>query len=363
MTTCFTKGSRQAGLTLVELMVALVLGLLLMAGVLQLFAANKQSFRLTEELSRMQEGARYATNLLERSIRMAGYLGCTGRQREFIVINNKLSSPPAAFSPEAGIEGWETSSVNTAYGSYAPISDASVSDASTSGWSTGGATSPVLDPATNSVANSDVLRVWHVDGAGVIADISGSTIEAQTTPAYAGNDVMMLTDCQSVDVVQVCSMSGDDAILNCGANSSPSDLLNSDGAHAFKLAGWVYYVGKRGGTATNPPSLFRREISANATAGNEQELVEGVESLQLLYGEDTDTANPDGVADRYVTANNVADWNNVVSVRVHLLMQSDRTDIVEGSQTFAFNGANVTTNDGRLRYPFVATISVRNRSL
>ena len=44
------------------------------------------------------------------------------------------------------------------------------------------------------------------------------------------------------------------------------------------------------------------------------------------------------------------------------LQQSDRTDLVPGSQGFNFNGAAVTGADGRLRYPFVTTVSVRNRS-
>lgn len=360
----------QFGLTLIELMVSLVLGLLLMAGVLQLFAANKQSYQLSEEVARMQEGARYAVSVLERDIRMAGYLGCTGRQRDLIVINNKVGSPPTTFTPEAGIEGWETSSVNTTYGNFAPIADAPVSDASSgSNWATGGATAPVLDASTRSVANSDIVRLWHVDGSGSLATISGSSITATTEPSYAADDFMMLTDCQTVDIARVCSMSGDVAAMNGCSNTSPTDFLNSDGAHAFKLAGSVYFVGKRANSAANPPALYRRVLSASATnganaptMGSGQEIVEGVESLQLLYGEDTD-ATPDGVADRYVTANNVSDWNDVVGVRIHLLMQSLRDDIVDGSQAVNFNGAAFTATDGRLRYPFVATVSIRNRSL
>jgi type IV pilus assembly protein PilW len=172
-----------------------------------------------------------------------------------------------------------------------------------------------------------------------------------------------------VDVVSVCNAvdSDFDTDLSCSPNT-PLALLNDSGvAAAYKLAGWVYYVSKRTTDPDYPnvpPSLFRREISQNAqtgAAGNPQELVEGVEALQVQYGIDTET-DPDGVADAYVDANNVPDWNNVVSVRVHLLMQSLRSDLVDGSQTFIFNGANVTASDGRLRYPFVATVSLRNRS-
>ena len=86
-----------------------------------------------------------------------------------------------------------------------------------------------------------------------------------------------------------------------------------------------------------------------------------MESIQLLFGEDTD-ASPDGIANRYVTAADVTFWVNVVSVRIELLMQSERTDLVDGGQTLTFNGATFTATDGRLRYPFVATVSLRNRS-
>jgi type IV pilus assembly protein PilW len=358
-----TLTKRESGLTLVELMVALVLGLLLMAGVLQLFAANKASYRLTESISGMQESARFGVSRLERDIRMAAYTGCTGRDQGNIVINTEFSSPPTTFTPDNGVEGWEAS--GTAYGSYTLLSDgASVSDASTSGWTTGG--SVVLNGSTNAVNSSDVIRVWHVDGDGVLVDVSGSTVSAGTAPPYVDGDTMMLTDCTSVDYAHVCSVgTDDDADLACSENN-PLNLLNSSGAaHAFKLSGSIYYVGKRADDADNPPALFRREISQNAAsgaAGNPQELVQGVEALQLQYGIDTDVTDPDGVANAYVDANNVADWNDVVSVRVHLLMQSLRNDLVDGVQTFTFNGANVTASDGRLRYPFVATVSLRNRS-
>lgn len=348
----------QAGLTLVELMVALVLGLVLMAGVIQLFAANKTSYQLTDAVSTMQENARFSLSRLERDIRMAGFLGCTGRDQENVVINTEITAA-AQFTPDNGIEGWEAD--GTGYGNYSIIEDAAVAEATDSGWKATGATDPVLDASTNSVANSDILRLWHVDGDGVLVDVSGTTVDAGTTPPYVKGDTMMLTDCASVDIVSVCDLTGNDASLNCAANNTPLNLLNATGsAHAFKLAGWVYFVGKRDNDADNPPSLFRREISQGGTAGAAQELVEGVESLQLLYGEDTD-ATRDGVADRYVDANQISDWNDVVSVRVQMLMQSRRTDLVEGSQTFTFNGVDVTATDGRLRYPFVATVSIRNR--
>lgn len=353
----------QRGLTLVELLVAMLLGLVLMTGMIQLFIGNKQSYQLTEEVGRMQESARYAMYLLERDIRMAGFLGCTARDRTNLVIQNHVNSSPAEFTPENGIEGWEAN--GTGFGSYNLLSNgASVTDADSGNWLTSGGAN--LDDDTNSVPGSDVIRLWHVDGDGMLATVNTATgvVSTAANPPYDQKDVMMLTDCTNVDIAMVCNDPSGGGAETAACNSNTLvNTTGSNGAHAFKLAGWVYFVGKRGDDADNPPALFRREISAGGVAGAAQEMVEGVESIQFLYGEDTDTSDPDGVANRYVTANNVSDWMNVVSVRVHLLMQSVRDDLVEGTSSFDFNGVDdVTANDGRLRYPFVATVALRNRS-
>lgn len=64
---------RQTGLSLVELMVALVVGLLLLGGVIEIFVANKQTYRVADASARIQENARFATEILGRYLRIAGY--------------------------------------------------------------------------------------------------------------------------------------------------------------------------------------------------------------------------------------------------------------------------------------------------
>lgn len=65
---------RQRGLTLIEIMVALLIGIFLLAGVIQIFIANRQTYRVQENLSRMQENGRFAMYYLSRYIRLAGYV-------------------------------------------------------------------------------------------------------------------------------------------------------------------------------------------------------------------------------------------------------------------------------------------------
>ena len=68
--------NKQSGFSLVEIMIALLIGLFLMGGILQMFLANQQTYRMQSNLARLQENGRFALDFLARDIRMAGYWGC-----------------------------------------------------------------------------------------------------------------------------------------------------------------------------------------------------------------------------------------------------------------------------------------------
>ena len=135
----------------------------------------------------------------------------------------------------------------------------------------------------------------------------------------------------------------------------------------------VYYV-KRSSSGTTT-SLYRRIFDGDNAAGLEQELIEGVENMQLRYGVDTTVPDPDGIVDDYVVAKgataatSVTDWNKVVAVRVGLLMRSAVP--VEGDVSVA---ASVPVNGVTVTFPtagptvrpydrrvFTSTMAVRNK--
>jgi type IV pilus assembly protein PilW len=97
-------------------------------------------------------------------------------------------------------------------------------------------------------------------------------------------------------------------------------------------------------------------------------MVAGVENMQVLYGEDTDD---DGVANRYRTADSVANFDDVVSMRIGLLLRTDGNISPDtNTQTYILNGTTAeigTTvdpfNDRRGRYVFSSTIKLRNRGV
>ena len=68
--------NKQAGFSLVEIMIALLIGLFLMGGILQMFSASQQTYRMQSNLARLQENGRFALDFLAHDLRMAGYWGC-----------------------------------------------------------------------------------------------------------------------------------------------------------------------------------------------------------------------------------------------------------------------------------------------
>ena len=85
------RHSRCSGLTLVELMIALVLSMLLMTGVLTIFASTKSTSKLQNGLATVQENGRHALHLLVRDIRGAGFGGCAGMDT---TITNVIADDP-----------------------------------------------------------------------------------------------------------------------------------------------------------------------------------------------------------------------------------------------------------------------------
>jgi type IV pilus assembly protein PilW len=98
-----------------------------------------------------------------------------------------------------------------------------------------------------------------------------------------------------------------------------------------------------------------------------EEIVEGVENMQITYGVDTD-AIMDGTANRYLPAASFAptgasDWARVVSVRISLLLASAEDGMTDSPQSYNFNGGIVTSADRRLYQVMTTTLTLRNRAL
>ena len=378
-----------AGMTLVELLIALVLGVTLAAGVTQIYVGSSTTERSQEARLRMQEGGRFGINFLSQEIRMAGYFGClssiAGTSANSMLVPELTL--PAHFQPEWGIQGWEADGTLPGETSNSTLNVAQVAT-STSEWDTGD--DNIVMPVFDAVPNSDIVRVWGGTGAAgkVIAFFLGPdgmpAITVEANGGIGANDFLLISDCVRVDIAQACSVtqptptssqiflgeSADDCLPGNLLGPFTSNTESDAPAEVIRLQGTIFYVGKRGGLAGNPPALFRAQLDAEGNLATAEELIEGVESMQILYGVNS---NEDSrrTADAYLTADVVTQWQNVVSVRITLLMQSIDDGIVPQPQGYSFNGVvydggdtgGSLPADRRVRRIFTTTISLRNRAL
>ncbi len=384
MQTTPLKSTDCKGLSLIELLVSMVLGLTLATGVVQIYAGSNTTERDREARQRIQENGRFAMSFLSQEIRMGGYLGCLS-SLEGATVNNILDVPPATFQPRYGIQGWEATGTNPGVINNS-ANNVAVVATNTAEW-TNGEVGHVI-PTINAVPNSDIVRIWSAAGtAGLVSSITQGTppvIQAESNAGIVANDFVLISDCQQADFVQACVVAADAAPATtstitlstaCNPGNEAAAVISTqisagNPAEAVKLEGTMFYVGKRADAAANPPALFRRQLSATGTADAAEELIEGVESMQILYGinVDQDVRN---TVDTYIPANLVTDFSKVISVRVSLLMQSVEDGSVPSPQTYTFNGVvydggvgnGSLPADDRVRRVFVNTISLRNRAL
>lgn len=335
----------QAGMTLIEIMIALLIGAFLVGGVLQIFIGSKQTYRMQEGLSRLQENGRFALDFLAKDIRMAGFMGCTSQA----TLTNTLNTPTSfLYSFGKTIEGFESTNASA----WTPTIDATF-------------TSPLggSDVITIRRADDQSFTVsTHATGtADLTLDATATTANLRTagflTSAGANNcTIAVVSDCSATAVFQVSAITGSILSHNTGSGCTPDNSTNDLGktyvnGQVYPINTVSYYIRTGSG---GQPSLYRR-IGSNAA----EELVEGIEQMQILYGEDTDPT-PDGAPNYYVSANNVVDMAKVVSIRISLLAATLDDNLAAEPLTYTYNGATTTATDNKIRRVFNTTIAVRN---
>jgi type IV pilus assembly protein PilW len=357
----FGTAFRQRGLSLVEIMVATTLGLVLMTGLIQIFISNKQTYRVQEAMARMQENGRYALRMITSDLRASGFRGCNARRTMESLNRLNGSSGSLLWDYDFPMQGFEATS-STA---WTPTISAT--------------------PFTDALGGRDLITIRHSIGSPLLLtdDVNPSTADVKVlrpTGLVTGN-IVVLSNCNNSAVFQITGITSNTGstpasdTLAHAASGTPGnasdDLLqvfrtNFSNVEATPVATSTYYI-KNG--ASGLPSLYLdRRDGVNASS---QEVVEGVQDLQILYGLDTDTASEDykdRVPNRYVTANNVVttntSWANVVSIKIDLLLQSSDNYLADSPQTYTFNGTTTTpgASDKRLRRVFSATVDLRNRT-
>jgi type IV pilus assembly protein PilW len=395
-----TPGTRScAGFSLVELMVAITLGLLLTAGMIQLFSSSRLTFQTSDALARVQENGRFAMELIKRDLRSAGERGfCAGR----LEIRNHLRDSCSGggqdfFDPARAIVGWEFD--GTGFGEDHTVSDSlDPSGAADSDWSSSAASGSSLPGLLSGrvVPGSDVLVVRSLEPIpGLTADAgpppnnpNQASINLQGSHGLPDDSLVLVTNCTNgADLFQNRSnanastfSAGTGSCSNPGpGNDNSVDWSTSynDSMQAFRVAVVGYYVGVRTDGSGNPiagpdgnpvTGLYRLDMSNGTNPAQEEELVEGAESMQILYGFSRAAPDGDGQSvNDWLTADQVpADgWEQVIAVRIGIAMRSsEAADNDPVTEVYEVAGTDLTfPGDGKLRVPFMSTIALRNRVL
>lgn len=321
---------KQAGFGLIEIMIAMTLGLLLLGGIGYVYLGSSAAFRTTDNLSRIQENARYALEVMSRDIRMAGYVGC-GNIAAMTV--KTIASPPVpAMSVNNALIGYDNGS----------------------GWT---------NPSTVPRVAGDVLSIMAAFGSG--ATLAGNLRPSNANVQINGNpngfkqgDVLVVTDCANADVFKVTNLPGSSGTVTLthgsGSNSGNRTGIYGSDAFVMRVDQYSYFIGNN---AAGNRSLYRVGYDANA-----EELVENVHDMQLRYGLDT---NDDGTTDSYSAT--PGNWTQVVSVTINLLMRSPDNNVATAAQSVTFNNSTFNASAAavadrkRLYQVFASTVSVRNR--
>jgi type IV pilus assembly protein PilW len=366
-----------SGFSLIELMVAVTLGLMLTVALISVFVGSRQAYQSTTGVGSLADEGRFALETIAEIARGAGYIGCTAAAETdqdgivtYTVDNAVLNSSgePLAYDFQLGVGGYEATGT-------AP-SDTFAMPATPTAGAPAGDWTPNLDPAftgatSAEVQGSDVL-VLH-------SSLPQSTPVYTTTATAAGassltvtsagdlqpNELAAVSDCTKAVPFQISGVTGGTpATVNFGGSTGPPGNAAaalpvgfSAGALVYPLTTTVFYIGigADGDSALRRLDLLNGQVGPNIFT--DSEVVEDVENMQILYGLNTSSGTS------YVTANQVPDFTEVVSVEIAVLAASPTGSVAAPTtaQTFNLLGTTITApKDTRLRRVFVKTIGIRN---
>ena len=340
--------SKQRGVSLVELMVAITIGLILLAGVFSIFFSSKVTYFANEKTARLQENGRVALDLVVHDVRSAGYMGCA----RAVPYTSTLNTPTdLLWNYAIPLQGFESNGA----GAWAPVLAAGT-----------------LNPAPINDSDVVVTRALQRDGRAqrVVSDLGGLTaspVVVNSATVTAGQ-IMMITDCTASSVFQATgyTVGGANGTIDHAAGANPGNATDDlgylylAGARVAPLQTVIYYVAND--PVSGEPGLFRQTGAVQPA----ELLIEGVQALQVSYAEDT---TGDRVADVNRAANVVANWDNVLSVSLAMLIRSAEEGTDVDAKTYQLLPAGVggrllgPYNDRRMRMVFTTTIALRNRAL
>ncbi|MGE5466457.1 MAG: PilW family protein [Ignavibacteria bacterium] len=320
---------RQRGMSLVELMISITLGLMILAGVTTIFVSNNKTRKELEKTSRQIENGRYAMQLLSEDLQMAGFLG-----------------------------------------TYVPPTTAP-------------GLSSLPDPCATDSATADGARVIHVQGYDGAATVPSCLSDVKT-----GTDILVVRRASTCAVGATnCDAFANGAphlqVSGCSTDASTYLMDGTQGNLTLKKVGCtatadirrfrthIYFIANNNIGSDGVPTLKRAELGATMSI---VPLVDGIENMQFEYGIDT---NSDGAPDVYTAdpssyggcsgSGCVTNWWNVMAVKINLLARNTQsTPGYTDSKTYTLgldasgNPNTFSYSDSYKRHEYSSTVRLAN---
>ncbi len=363
-----------SGLTLIETLIATTLGIFILSGILRIMHSTIQSNRLTIAVTDLQETGRFAIDTLSESVRYRGFQGCMMPATLNVTNEDNVNWSHATYTKpiarnfpstnlgQTSLRGFEVDSAGT--WSPNPSNLASNSDLLTL------KTTNTIKP----IPGSDVISIQYADptGAPLSSNMSSSNSDVvidDTSFNLQQDDLVFVGDCTMADLFRVSNNPSTIAPIALKHHISSNSLNSLRRAYTIDAQVRPFHVdtffvantGRKNITGKSIYALYQYDA-----AGNTNELIEGVENLQILYGEQL--AN--GSISYRTSSDATLNMRKVVSVQLGLLVTSPfeaapQTD----TNTYALPGENIgpsTTiahSGGKFfRKVFSRTVQLRNRS-
>ena len=346
------RRSSQAGFSLVEILISLVISAFILSGTIQLYVSGLSSLQVGEGISTLQNDARLALMLLEEDMRLVSYQGCSDPYSNVISTSaNTLHANSSSISNllENGLQAYEVDNSNWAVGT------------------------PLAASGINAIVGSDVVTVMFAAATATplsepMTTANGMISIADNPNGISVGDLLMISSCNSATLFRATDVTATnpvkikhEQVAGDGGNSRASfNTVFDSTSTVHQFVQNTYFVGDN---IRGMRALHRMDRD-----GNIVEMVEGVENMQILYGQRDASGTESNLNDdlvRYVAADDANLKIEEVDRILLSLLISTPSEIsgVNNPSTFDLLGEAIAPGDNeeKMRKVFRHVIHLRNR--
>lgn len=328
----------QQGISILEILISMAVGLVLFAGVLSVFVGIRTTTEETSSYGEMQENGRFAINVLTDDLLRQGFWGDLSVEMDASVLEN----PAPVVGGDCSGAGINNNSFPQVAGHFRTL------------WGTTVASANIMGCITDASLNSDLIQIKRV---------ISSPLPAPVAPA--ANRYYVMSNANSAEIF-----------------AGTAALPTIDNSQVWEYQHHIYYV-RNDTQGSNTVPVLMQGILRNGTAPPIlfQPLVEGIEMVRFMYGVDTDldadtadygTGVGDGDIDAFIPARNMTQalWENdgsrILAVKMYVLVRSIMPDPnYENTNTYQLGGSAVqdqfvAPGDNYRRLLFSSTVSLHN---